>query len=271
MQPSTPVAINPGSTTFTIRFDPSAAGLRTAIVAISTDDIDESSYTFSIQGTGGEPPIDPNPISIRLTSPNGNENWSTGGTYNITWQSSGISGYVKIDLYKGTRLARVISVATRASLGKKTWVIPSNVSTGSDYRIKVSSLSNLNSIYDFSDGYFTITRPGGGTPSSGVLHVQSISMGLVPGTFTRAAAIVTVVDQNNRVVPGATVYGTWSGATSDSDSGLTSSLGKVTLSSNFIRSSPGLSFTFTITNIELAGYSYNHWANVVTSKTIVIP
>ncbi|WP_418513509.1 choice-of-anchor D domain-containing protein [Corallibacter sp.] len=41
-----------GSTTFTITFSPSAAGLRTAIVSIANNDSDENPYTFNIQGNG---------------------------------------------------------------------------------------------------------------------------------------------------------------------------------------------------------------------------
>ncbi len=50
--PSTPVASGGGTTTFTIRFDPSAVGLRTASISIANDDSDENPYNFSIQGTG---------------------------------------------------------------------------------------------------------------------------------------------------------------------------------------------------------------------------
>ncbi|MCB1204664.1 MAG: choice-of-anchor D domain-containing protein, partial [Verrucomicrobiae bacterium] len=46
---SIPVA---GSTTFTVTFDPSVAGLRTATVNIASNDGDENPFDFSIQGTG---------------------------------------------------------------------------------------------------------------------------------------------------------------------------------------------------------------------------
>jgi len=49
--PTSPVAAG-GTTTFTIRFTPSAEGLRTATVTIANSDADENPYTFSIQGTG---------------------------------------------------------------------------------------------------------------------------------------------------------------------------------------------------------------------------
>ena len=50
-----PIAINNGTTTFQITFNPSASGLRTATVSIANDDADENPYNFSIQGTGGTP------------------------------------------------------------------------------------------------------------------------------------------------------------------------------------------------------------------------
>ena len=49
--PSTPVAAS-GSTTFSISFDPSALGIRTATVSIANDDSDENPYNFDIQGEG---------------------------------------------------------------------------------------------------------------------------------------------------------------------------------------------------------------------------
>ncbi len=50
-QPADSVVIG-DSTSFTIRFDPSAKGLRTATVSIYNSDITENPYNFSIQGTG---------------------------------------------------------------------------------------------------------------------------------------------------------------------------------------------------------------------------
>ncbi len=49
--PATPIAAA-GSTTFTITFNPTTIGLRTAQVSIANDDSDEAPYTFNIQGTG---------------------------------------------------------------------------------------------------------------------------------------------------------------------------------------------------------------------------
>ena len=57
VQPSSPVAAS-GSTTFTVQFDPSAVGLRTATVSIANDDSDENPYNFDIQGTGEDAEIE---------------------------------------------------------------------------------------------------------------------------------------------------------------------------------------------------------------------
>jgi mucin-19 len=47
---TSPVAAG-GSTTFTITFDPAAAGTRVATISITNNDSDENPYNFSIQGT----------------------------------------------------------------------------------------------------------------------------------------------------------------------------------------------------------------------------
>jgi uncharacterized repeat protein (TIGR01451 family) len=49
---TTPVASGGGMTTFQVRFDPSAAGLRTGTISIANDDANENPYNFAIQGTG---------------------------------------------------------------------------------------------------------------------------------------------------------------------------------------------------------------------------
>jgi hypothetical protein len=49
--PQTPV-LPDGSTAVAVRFDPSAVGVRTATISISSDDVDEGVYSFTVQGTG---------------------------------------------------------------------------------------------------------------------------------------------------------------------------------------------------------------------------
>jgi len=51
-QPASQVASGGGTTTFTVRFDPSDTGLRTSTISIDSNEIDESPYSFAIQGMG---------------------------------------------------------------------------------------------------------------------------------------------------------------------------------------------------------------------------
>jgi hypothetical protein len=66
VQPASPI-IPSDSTTFTVVFDPSASGVRNALISIANDDSNENPYDFSIQGTGTTSPeieIKGNDISI---------------------------------------------------------------------------------------------------------------------------------------------------------------------------------------------------------------
>ena len=55
-QPATEVAIG-GSTTFTVRFSPSAVGARSAAITLTNSDLDENPYDFPLSGTGLVPEI----------------------------------------------------------------------------------------------------------------------------------------------------------------------------------------------------------------------
>ena len=58
---ATSVAPSGGTTTFTVTFDPSANGLRTATISIANDDADENPYDFAIQGEGAVEASQPGP------------------------------------------------------------------------------------------------------------------------------------------------------------------------------------------------------------------
>lgn len=122
----------------------------------------------------------------------------------------------------------------------------------------------------------TQSAPASGTTSPAAvnkMHVKSIAMALkTSSTYKYATATVTVVDAAGNAVSGAKVSGHWSGATSDSDSGLTKSSGQVTLTSNRVRRPPsGTTFTFTVDNIQLSGWTYDSASNVITTNSIKVP
>ena len=109
------------------------------------------------------------------------------------------------------------------------------------------------------------------------LHVESIYMDLSTRTagrniFTKAVATVTIMDASDNPVEGATVYGSWSDATSDTDSGVTDSSGGVTLESDGVKNAPsGTSFTFTVDNVTRSDWNYDSTANNMTKNSIPVP
>jgi fibronectin type 3 domain-containing protein len=105
------------------------------------------------------------------------------------------------------------------------------------------------------------------------MHIKSIAMALkTSGTYRYATATVTVVNASGKAVSGAKVSGHWSGATSNSGSGSTNSSGQVTLTSNLVRRPPsGTTFTFTVDNIQLSGWTYDSASNVITTNSIKVP
>jgi hypothetical protein len=93
--------------------------------------------------------------TLTVTSPDGGESWAKRTTHTITWYSTGSPGnYVKIELLKAGTVNRVIASST-ANDGAYSWMIPSTVASGSDYRIQVTSISN-SAIKDASNINFSV-------------------------------------------------------------------------------------------------------------------
>ena len=94
--------------------------------------------------------------TLTVVYPNGNETLLKGTNYNITWNSSYVSGNIQIDLYKG--ITNVLQLASGASnTGSYPFNPPSNLTDGSDYRIGISAMNGT--VSDFSNNYFTISSP----------------------------------------------------------------------------------------------------------------
>ena len=80
-----------------------------------------------------------------------------------------------------------------------------------------------------------------------------------------STAVVTIWDTNNAPVANATVYITWSGVVSGSDSGVTGPDGTVTFISSKVKSTGP--FTITVNNVTHATLTYNPALNNETSDT----
>jgi PKD repeat protein len=106
------------------------------------------------------------------------------------------------------------------------------------------------------------------------MHIASIEMSKTTirlrGWYTYATTTVKIIDADGDPVDGATVSGSWSGLTTDTDSGTTEGDGTLALNSNRVKNAAG-TFTFAVDNVVLYGWTYDKSANTETSKGITVP
>jgi len=110
--------------------------------------------------------------SITVISPNGGEVFNKGFLQKIKWSTQNANfDYVIIDLVRGPNNTYVknISTGNSASVGEIYWQIPSDIPDGNDYKIRINGSKNFTSydtnIFDYSDGYFSITTKSASLPS----------------------------------------------------------------------------------------------------------
>ncbi len=108
------------------------------------------------------------------------------------------------------------------------------------------------------------------TPGGGVMHVDDIAMSYQQaGKNYKAKATVPILDANSAPVEGATVYGTFSGATNESVSGVTGADGQVTLTSS--NKKDGGTWQFCVDDVVKSGWTYDLEANVENCDSITTP
>jgi hypothetical protein len=92
--------------------------------------------------------------NLTVTSPNASEKWKSGSKRNITWTSTSINDSVTIEYSKDGGISWIlISDTVKAALRTYNWTVP-NVTSGI-CKIRVKD-NHDNSVYDLSDGFFTI-------------------------------------------------------------------------------------------------------------------
>lgn len=89
-----------------------------------------------------------------VTNPDDGEVYSQGDVCEIRWEENLSDEYVKIDIYNEDVYQQTLFSNTLND-GFQTWTIPSNFSTGKQFSIRVSSISDSELFYE-SEGYFTI-------------------------------------------------------------------------------------------------------------------
>lgn len=139
--------ISDASYTWTIPEDlPTATDYLIKITGLETTISDYSNSGFDIVST---------PF-IQVTAPNGGEIWTVDSEYEIKWQDN-LAEDVKIELFRASTLEMTVIDST-ASNGSYMWTIPNTVSTGSNYKIRITSIP-VDTVTDNSDASFTISAP----------------------------------------------------------------------------------------------------------------
>jgi hypothetical protein len=113
---------------------------------------------------------------VHVTQPNTpGISWNLGSAYDITWDDN-ITDPVNIYLYK-VNTATYTTIALNVADGTNTypWTLPNNLTLGSDYKIKVSSVTEP-AVCDFSDFAFTI---GDGSDYYGIEIIQPSASGIL--------------------------------------------------------------------------------------------
>lgn len=151
------------------------------LAAEEDPDADNGTATIRVSHTGSVIPdadvtateADNENNAITVTSPNGGESWAPGETHEVTWLSTGTTGpSVSIELLRRNSLDRII-IPNTPNDGSFTWTIPADLETGSDFRVRVTSLSD-GAIIDESDGAFSIATAGPDTDNDGVPDTEEM-------------------------------------------------------------------------------------------------
>ncbi len=256
-----------GFTTFTIVFDPSATGLRTALATIASDDPDENPYTFSIQGTGAVAyyvDIATGNNSNSCTTPAapcrniqeavnkasaGNVIHVTSGTYYFSTNGSpnvviinknlGLSGGWNTDF----TVQEGASTIDGAMVNNGILVISGNV-TVDNFIVQNSTSSNSGAIYEVN-GDLTLRR-------STLRNNRATSNG--GGIFLDNGTLTVI----NSTISGNTAYGSGGGIYASLNSGASVTLQNSTLAYNTASTGGGIkqaNGTYHITNTIIANNS----------------
>jgi uncharacterized protein len=123
--------------------------------------------------------------TVSVITPNGGESWEVGTTHTITWADEYYAGMMKITLLQGTVATTIINSTIDSHSFE--WTIPSDLTVGSDYRIKVSCFADTD-YCDISDNTFSIVTPDANDEHTSELNA-SILYNNVPNPFTISTSI----------------------------------------------------------------------------------
>ncbi len=151
---------NTGSIQWTVTGSATTQARIQVMSAQNTSIRDDSDANFTISAAPPSPP------SITVITPNGGENWPVGSTQTIQWNSSNLTGNVKIELSRNGGTTYETLVANTSNDGSQTWTVSGSVTTQA--RIRISSVATP-SVNDTSNANFTISNPPPSGPSITVI------------------------------------------------------------------------------------------------------
>jgi hypothetical protein len=163
ISPSGTVTVNQGSSqTFTITPNTNYKVAGVTVDGLSVGAV--GSYTFSnvtAPHTISASFSQNQTAALKLVTPNGGEILKRGTKVTIGWVFAGSVGTsIKIELMNGSWVSKTVTGSTSTGnngQGSYSWTIPTTVWSGSNYKFRITSLSN-GQYKDRSDSSFTITR-----------------------------------------------------------------------------------------------------------------
>ncbi len=107
--------------------------------------------------------------TLRVTYPNGGETLKLGVSCTATWTGSGVTGNVRLLLFRENTKVGAIASGLDVAVGRYSWTVGrladgSTAEPGAGYRIRVVSGSGEEGVSDFSDAPFTISPAAGAAP-----------------------------------------------------------------------------------------------------------
>ncbi|MFA4873578.1 MAG: invasin domain 3-containing protein [Patescibacteria group bacterium] len=182
------------------------------------------------------------PASVSVTTPNGGETLVGGGTYNVTWSSTGtVTDLLSIYYSTDSGINFLNTIATgETNDSAYTWIVP-NTATGTA-KIKVVS----GSLNDISDANFTITY------SASAVSAANSTISATPATVTangttESTVTITVKDASSNLLSGKVVTLASSRGTSDTVTTVTGTTGANGVATFKVKSSTAGTSTYTAT------------------------